>query len=38
MEGDNDKWEPCRVIMGYFEIIKTTKSVLALQMNDLLAK
>jgi hypothetical protein len=38
VEGDNDKWEPCREIRGYFGIIKTTKCVLALQMNDLLAK
>jgi hypothetical protein len=34
----NDKWEPCYVIMGYFEIAETTKNALALQMNDLLAK
>jgi hypothetical protein len=34
----NDKWEPCHVIMGYFETAETTKSSLALQMNGLLAK
>jgi hypothetical protein len=34
----NTKWEPYHVIIGYFETIETTKNVLALQMNDLLAK
>jgi len=34
----NDKWEFCHVIMGFFKIVKTTKGVLALQMNDLLVK
>jgi hypothetical protein len=34
----NTKWEPYHVIIGYFETIETTKNVLVLQMNDLLAK
>ncbi len=34
----NNKWELCHVTMGFFKIVKTTKAVLALQMNDLLVK
>lgn len=34
----NDKWEPCNVTEGCFEIQQSTWSVLALQLNDLFAK
>jgi len=34
----NDKWDFCHVTIVFFEIVKTIKGVLALQMNDLLVK
>ncbi len=34
----NNKWEPCHVIVGFFETIETIRNVLSLQMNDLFAK
>jgi hypothetical protein len=34
----NDKWEPCHVTLGFFEIVNTSRNVMVLQMNDLLAK
>jgi hypothetical protein len=34
----NDKWEPCDVIIGFFEIIDTSRNPMALQVNDVLAK
>jgi len=30
----NDKWEPCHVTIGFFEIVDTFGSAMALQMND----
>jgi hypothetical protein len=32
----NDKWEPCHVIVGFFETTKLFKSVMALQVNEVL--
>jgi hypothetical protein len=34
----NDKWELCQVTWGFFEIVDTSRNVMVLQMNDLLAK
>jgi len=34
----NDKWEPCHVTIGFFEIANTSRSAMALQVNDVLAK
>jgi hypothetical protein len=34
----NDKWEPCRVIINLLETTKTFKSVMALQVIEVLAK
>jgi hypothetical protein len=34
----NVQWEPCHIIIGFFEIIDTTKSAMVLQVNDVLAK
>jgi hypothetical protein len=30
----NDKWEPCHVTIGFCEIVDTSRSAMALQMND----
>ncbi len=32
----NDKWEPCHVIVGCFETTKPFRSVMALQVNEVL--
>jgi len=34
----NDKWKPCHVTIGFFEIVDTSRSAMALQVNDVLAK
>ncbi len=34
----NDKWEPCYVILGFSKIIDTFGNVMALQVNNFLAK
>ncbi len=34
----NDKWEPCHVTIGFFEITKNFGSDVALQVNEMLAK
>jgi len=34
----NAQWEPCHIIVGLFEIADTTKSAMALQVIDVLAK
>ncbi len=34
----NDQWEPCRIIVRFFEIANTTKSAIALLVNNMLAK
>ncbi len=34
----NDKWEPCYVILGFFEIINTFGNAMAVQVNNFLAK
>jgi hypothetical protein len=34
----NDKWEPCHVTIGFFEITKNFGSAMALQVNEMLAK
>jgi hypothetical protein len=30
----NDKWEPCHVTIGFFEIVDTFRNAMILQMND----
>ncbi len=32
------KWEPCHVVIEFFEVVHTFGSALVLQVNDLLAK
>ncbi len=34
----NDKWEPCHVTIGYSETTKTSRSAVALQVNDIFVK
>ncbi len=34
----NDKWEPCHIIVGFFEIVNTSRNAMALQVNDVLTK
>ncbi len=34
----NDNWEPCYVTIGFFETTKTSRSVMALQVNEVLIK
>ncbi len=34
----NDKWEPCHVIIGFFEATNTSKNAMAMQVSDVLAK
>jgi hypothetical protein len=34
----NVQWEPCHITIGFFEIVDTTGSVMALQVHDVLAK
>jgi hypothetical protein len=34
----NDKWEPNHVTIGFFETTKTSRSVTALQVNEVLIK
>jgi methylaspartate ammonia-lyase len=34
----NGKWEPCHVIIGFFEIVETFRNAMALQVNEALAK
>jgi hypothetical protein len=34
----NDKWEPCHITIGFFEIVNTSGNAMALQINDVLAK
>jgi hypothetical protein len=34
----NDQWEPCHITIRFFEITNTTKSAMALQVNDVFAK
>jgi hypothetical protein len=34
----NDKWELCHVTIGFFEIVETSKNVMALQVNEVFAK
>jgi hypothetical protein len=34
----NDKWEPCHLTIGVFEITKNFGSAMALQVNEMLAK
>jgi len=34
----NDKWEPCCIIINFFEITKTFGNAMALQVNEILAK
>jgi hypothetical protein len=34
----NDKWEPCHVTLGFFELVDTSRHAMVLQMNDFLAK
>jgi hypothetical protein len=32
----NDKWEPCHVTIGFFETTEPFRSVMALQVNEVL--
>jgi len=34
----NDKWEPCHVIVRFFETINTFGNAMAIQMNNVFAK
>jgi hypothetical protein len=34
----NDKWEPCHVLVGFFEIGNTFGIAMALQLNNLVTK
>jgi hypothetical protein len=34
----NDKWEPCHMTIGFFEIANTSGNAMGLQVNDVLAK
>jgi hypothetical protein len=34
----NDKWEPCHVTIGFFEIVETFENAMVLQVNEVLAK
>ncbi len=34
----NDKWEPCHVLVRFFEMANTFGIAMALQLNDLVAK
>ncbi len=34
----NDKWEPCPIIVRFFETIDTSRNAMAIQVNDVLAK
>jgi hypothetical protein len=34
----NDKWEPCHVTIGFFEIVETFGNAMALQVNEVFAK
>jgi hypothetical protein len=34
----NDKWEPCHVIVRFFETINTSGNAMAIQMNNVFAK
>jgi len=34
----NDKWEPCHVIIGFFETTNTSKNAMAMHVSNVLAK
>jgi hypothetical protein len=34
----DDKWEPCHVTIGFFEIVETSENAMVLQVNEVLAK
>jgi hypothetical protein len=34
----NDKWEPCHITIGFFEIVDPFGNVMALQVNDVFTK
>jgi hypothetical protein len=34
----NDRWEPYHIMVGFFEIVDTSRNAMALQVNDVFAQ